>query len=525
VTGDRINYELPDEYYLTQRRYDERLIFYQNAKTTIDFTPNKKNNLSFEALWAFPGETNQETLNNTSTTSEEIFNYKNQRYSNEVRRTHAVDLALNHTKRFDDPEKLLTTNISSSFSKERENTDINTKYLNEFDELIGEPFLQRTYVYQNTNITNLAIDYAQAISEHGSLETGYKGIARFLNSDFGRSNYVNNEYVKDPAYTNVFDFKEQIHAVYGQYTGWTGEKQDPKWKYSLGLRAEKVWNRGETVDESEKFKNEYFKLYPSVNIYYYTPQKNNVKLSYSRRINRPGLGQLNPFIDITDSLNQHGGNSKLKPELIHSLELGYYHQLQKATFSLTTFYRLKNNAILQYTRLDSNGVALTQPFNFGTAYTLGFETIATYNPTSNWNMNFSFSAYQMKIAKLDTINISSEQLSWYSKLINNFTVWKNGRLQVIANYTSPVAISQGKTIPVYFVDVGFQQKIMKSKGRLGITLTDIFNTMKSGSKTSDYNFYYNRSVKLDTRAIMVTFGYTFGGSFKEKLMENRFKND
>jgi hypothetical protein len=30
---------------------------------------------------------------------------------------------------------------------------------------------------------------------------------------------------------------------------------------------------------------------------------------------------------------------------------------------------------------------------------------------------------------------------------------------------------------------------------------------------------------VDSRAILVTFAYTFGGSFKEKLMENTFSND
>jgi hypothetical protein len=56
-------------------------------------------------------------------------------------------------------------------------------------------------------------------------------------------------------------------------------------------------------------------------------------------------------------------------------------------------------------------------------------------------------------------------------------------------------------------------------------VTDIFNTQKYGFITSDHNFQFSRIFKLDTRAVMVTFGYAFGTSFKEKLMENRFKND
>jgi outer membrane receptor protein involved in Fe transport len=72
------------------------------------------------------------------------------------------------------------------------------------------------------------------------------------------------------------------------------------------------------------------------------------------------------------------------------MELGYNHSWQKASFSITAFYRLRNNAILPYTVLDSNGVALTQPMNFGKASTYGVEAIATVNPVRVWSINFTF---------------------------------------------------------------------------------------------------------------------------------------
>lgn len=41
--GDRKNYNLPNEYFLTQRRSDERIVQTQTARFNIDYTPNKKN--------------------------------------------------------------------------------------------------------------------------------------------------------------------------------------------------------------------------------------------------------------------------------------------------------------------------------------------------------------------------------------------------------------------------------------------------------------------------------------------------
>jgi hypothetical protein len=66
---------------------------------------------------------------------------------------------------------------------------------------------------------------------------------------------------------------------------------------------------------------------------------------------------------------------------------------------------------------------------------------------------------------------------------------------------------------------------MKGQGRLGLTVTDIFDSQKSGLRTSDTNFDFSRIFKMDTRAIMLTFGYTFKSAFKETLMENKFKNE
>lgn len=526
VNGDRTNYDLPDEHFLIQRRRDERLIFYQNAKTTIDYTPNAKSNLSLEALWAFPGEDNHETLNNTFQNEASNFVSKNQRYSNEIRRTQTVEVSLNYTKRFDDPNKLLAVNVSNAYGNDRENTDISTLDLSEQDNVLGTSSLQRTHTYQKTDLGSVSVDYSQPAARKATIETGYKSILRVLNADFERATLLNNNYVIDPKNSNIFDFNEQIHAAYGQLTGWTGEKAAPKWKYNLGLRAEQVWNRGKTINDSDKFTNNYFNLYPSANLYYYSSDKHNFKFGYSRRINRPGLGQLNPFIDITDSLNQHAGNSHLKPELVHSLELGYNYSVAKGSLSLMSFYRIRNHAILQYAVVDANGVALSQPLNFGHAMTYGLEALASRNFASFWSANFSFSAFETRIENSgDVADVAAHQFSWYAKLINNLTLGKNTRLQVTGNYVSPTATPQGRTIEIYNVDLGFQQVVMKGNGRLGLVLTDIFNTQRSGLYTSDYNFDFYRTVKLDTRAVMITFGYTFNSSFKEKLMENRFRND
>lgn len=526
VNGDRIQLNIPNEYYLAQRRSDKRTIQNQMARLDIDYIPDKKNSLTFGATWLFQGEDNHETLTNTTETSEKDFTNRYRRHSNEIRRFNTAEGLLAYTRRFDHPDQLLTFNISTAFDYDRENTLITTQTLSQQNSETGDAFLQKTHNYENSSISNFSVDYIQPVSNIGSIETGYKGIVRALDNDFLRQNQVNSNFVTDTSNTDLFNFNEQIHAIYAQFTGWIGDKQSPKFKITAGLRAEQVLNKANIEVKSYNVKNDYFNLFPSGNLMYYTQKENFIKLSYSKRINRPAFGQLIPFPDITDSLNIHSGNPKLKPELAHSIDLSYNHFLKKGGFIASAFYRKTSRAILSYTVLDSNGVAFSQPLNFGNAETYGLEGILSYNPFNFWTININISSYYLHIENTDPmINVQRNQLTYFAKLSNNFSLWKNGRIQLTGNYTSPIAIPQGEQIAVYFVDMGAQQKIMKGQGRLGLTITDIFNTQKSGVRTSDSNFIYKRFSKVDTRAIMFAFGYTFKSTFKEKLMENKFKND
>jgi len=169
-----------------------------------------------------------------------------------------------------------------------------------------------------------------------------------------------------------------------------------------------------------------------------------------------------------------------------------------------------------------------QPQNIGNTVTYGLETIFSFKPISFYDGNISLTAFQQNINAGNlpqSEDVVSSAFSWYGKIINNFTPWKGGKLQVIGNYNSAVATAQGKRIPIYNVDMGFQQKLGKSNARLGLVVTDMFNTLESGYKNNTLLFRNSRTSKSDTRALMLTFAYTFRSDFKEKLLENQFSTE
>ena len=124
-----------------------------------------------------------------------------------------------------------------------------------------------------------------------------------------------------------------------------------------------------------------------------------------------------------------------------------------------------------------------------------------------------------------SVDAVKNAFGWYAKLINNFLPWSGAKLQLTGNFNSSLVTPQGKRIALYYADMGFQQKLGKGNARLGITVTDIFNTLKSGfiNNTSEFKSY--RYSKADTRALMITFAWSFKAAFKEKLLENKFSTE
>lgn len=523
INGSRTNYFIADEHLLTQHRDDKRLEQLQNLKLNIDFSPNDKDTFSFEAIGNMEGQDNNETLYSLLNTNTNAFYSDNKRHSLELERSKVAEFALNYERKYADERKSLTASITSSFNRDRENTDIDTYNFDINHDQIGSVFWQRTHNYENENISNAKIDYTFPIGAKSIIETGYKGTFRFFNSDFQSADNINDVYVVNSASSNIFKFNEQINAAYGMLNSFIGDKDNPKWKYNLGMRAELVSNNGKTLTQSTDFSNNYLKFFTSALLQYNLKTDEYLKLGYSKRINRPELDQLNPFLDITDALNPHSGNPYLKPEIVNTLELGYNKEWSKYSFSANTFYRNATNTIKQYSELQSNGAVLLAPKNFGNTITYGLETIFSLKPAKFYDANISLTAFQQNINGSNLAeDVVSKAFNWYGKLINNFVPWQGGKLQLIGSYNSKLATAQGNRIAVYSADMGFQQKLGNSNSRLGLVVTDMFNTLKSGYVNNTANFTNNRTSKSDTRAIMVTFAYTFKSTFKEKLLENQF---
>ena len=172
-----------------------------------------------------------------------------------------------------------------------------------------------------------------------------------------------------PNSENEFLYGEDILAVYSNY----GFKKGP-WGFQLGLRAEQANITATQVTQDSTFYNNYFQVYPSAFLTYEITAGREINMSYSRRVQRPGGRQLNPFIDYSDPFNLRSGNPYLLPAFTGSYELGYTHILKKGT-TLTSniYFRDRSNLITWYSEVDSNGVNLTTYQNLNSGEDVGLD--------------------------------------------------------------------------------------------------------------------------------------------------------
>ncbi len=521
IVGNRTTYQSFSNYLLSQYRFDERIERLQNLKLNIDYQINKTNSLSFEAIGNAQGQDNDESLQSKFLKQNNQFNTGNDRHSVEIRRSKVAELALIFDRKFENKLKSLSASLTTSIEKGRENTAIDTQSFFENLTKIGEPALQKTHNYEDGIISNAKLDYTLPLPSKNLLDVGYKGIFRAIRSDFLSADKVADTYVENLLASNIFNFKEQVHALYALFHS----KNQERWDYEIGIRTEQVVNSGQTQDEKTKFNNQYLKVFPTANFIFKQTSKSFWRWSYAKRINRPSLGQLNPFTDITDAFSPHSGNPYLKPEIIHAIEVGYTTERASYSFTSNLFYRYAKNTIRTFIQDLGNGVILNKPMNIGTSDSYGLENVIVGKASAIYDFNASFSFFNQRFngSNLQTDAVQSS-FNWFGKLTNNFEINKGSKIQWVVNYTSATTTPQGRLTPLYFADLSYQQKIGKN-ARLGLTVVDIFNTLKSGSELYTNAFESFRSSKADTRAIILTFAYSFRTTVKEKMLENKFSRE
>jgi iron complex outermembrane receptor protein len=506
-------------------------------KVGIDFYLNEKNTLSFF--------TNQNTSESSTSGKTEALFYDNPSFNQ--RQTFISD-GDNTSSQYNFDYKL-------DFAKEGSNIELEVDY-NTFEDESPVSYLfpddtQTNYLDFNTTdrvSTTVNLDYVNPLSESTKLELGLQ--TRLFNSDIAFASTgesLNEAGVLRPTPNTDFDYTRDIYSAYASYS-----KKFEKWSYQIGLRAENVkvdalaieTEVGTNTSTPITFKNDYFEVYPSAFFTYSPSEKNSYQLSYSRRVDRPGVGQVNPIKEWSTPLISSYGNLDLKPQFTNSFEVNYTRNLEKGSITAGVFYRIISDEInraLFIDRTDINsGRIIMSNDNFDDTTAFGFELSSNYRPTKWWSINSSFDVYSqtqkgiaerltapIETATIDDIDTTIDDvnnIAWNFRMFNNFSVNKSLSFTAFGFYKGKNKTLQFDIEPMYFVNLGARINFLEDKATFSFNYNDIFNTMKfqaTGTKPFKQDVEFN----WESNTWNVSLSYRFGGGkYRAKSRKNRDDN-
>lgn len=388
----------------------------------------------------------------------------------------------------------------------------------------------------------LNLDYVDPISETAKLELGVQ--ARLFNNiiDYesdGRSQNMDGDYIPSLTY---FDYSRDIYSAYLNYS-----KKVDTWNFQVGLRAEtvKVETLAKETDletnivTDTPFNNDYFEVYPSAFITYTPSDENQFQLSYSRRIDRPGVGQVNPLPEFNTPLVSKFGNQDLLPQFTNSYETNYTRKLKKGSVTAGIFYRKINDNIstaVLVDRADFNRLILTDE-NFDNTSSYGFELSSNYRPTKWWMINGSFDLYsqtQKSISERLTVSpeiatendivlesVEVDNVAYNFRIFNNFSVNKNLAFTAFGFYRGKNKSIQFDVKPMYFINLGMRYTFLDNKATFSFNYNDVFNTMKFAGDA--YRpFRQDIEFNWESNTWNVGLNYRFGGGkYRAKSRKQR----
>jgi outer membrane receptor protein involved in Fe transport len=427
------------------------------------------------------------------------------RRNNEDETDKGLDNALIFEHNFEDKGHLLRFTASNSYRNQFKTQRIEI-FGNTLDptpeNLTGQ---ERAFTDEVRNISVFQFDYIKPL-ENGKFETGLKSNIRKFDNDYiyERLDESSQEFVEDPAVSNRFVYKDQIHAGYAVYSSTRS-----KFEYALGVRGEFTQVDTYLENTEEENRQDYFNLFPSLQTMYKLNEKHSLKFTYSRRIDRPTAWRLNPFPDITDSLNIRRGNPNLQPEMINSFEFGHLANFEKSSLTTNLFYR-KVNGQLDFITFVEDGISYSQPENLLSSSSYGLEFIGTSEVNDWYSLNGGVTVFRIEV---DGSNISEEftnsGYSWNAKLTQDFKLPYGINFQVAANYDSPEVEAQGRDLAQYFMDASVQRSFFNDKGNLSLSLRDVFDTRRFAGNALTNSFSQEFYAKRETRIFLMTARFNF----------------
>ena len=358
------------------------------------------------------------------------------------------------------------------------------------------------------NYFSAKLNYVQPIGMSAKIETGYQGYYQQMSYDFKIDNQESN---------NLFEYAELRNSVYGGIT-----YNLKKIGFQAMLRVENSHIDADSVTEPN-----YSCFLPSVNLQYKFSASHNLKFTYNRRINRPGIYDMNPYWKIDQNYDITQGNPDLKPDYRDRLQLTYTWNFGSNYFSPYVYReyfsdKVGNEYQVINSPVDNTLTTFSKPYNLLNGYELGGGINAML-----WYVNINARIYKGHLNEYTSQSVSIPARDYFSWSITSFAYGNLDKKKTITafaflSYDGVKIDAQSKTYNLPFYGPGVQKQIKNHN--IGVVWVLPFSThvRLSRTETETTGFSSTNTIGFDaSNYIQFMYSYKFNKGKNVKKLDRK----
>jgi hypothetical protein len=425
------------------------------------------------------------------------------------------DLSLNYQRGFKkNKNQILTLSYKASNSN-----NIQASSFNLFDRFNYTPELFPNFNQYNNGKSveqTIQADYAHPVGKKLNIEGGVKAILRENSSVFEyQGQNAAGEYIVDPLRTNNFNNQQNVYGVYNSY-----QYNLTNWGFKAGVRVELTTIDADFVSQASNLNSDFFNVIPSVSVNRKFKDMSSLNFGYTQRIERPGIWELNPFVDRSPNY-ESTGNPDLKPVLNNSFELNYS-RFKKGSINVGLNYSFANNTIQNVSSFipeeditRSTYVNTGKDRKFGTNFNISYPFTSALNLTLGGNLNYIWLE-----GDVNGQTVKNDGLQGYVYGYLSYKLKSGWRLGGNFNYNSSWISLQGSSKAMVYTSFSLGKDIIKDKLTFSGSVSNPFTKYQAWeNETVGPNFTQRTYRENYSRRFNLSLNWRFG-----KLTESIKKN-
>lgn len=498
-----------------EKRHDDGKVFYLGG----DYFINDKNSITLAFFRNETRDSDKDKLDysygNPDSTEPKDSSLFRSGTSKENRNYNQLEF--NYTHQFEKKDRKLTLDMQYDFWNSDKDWHLDTKKTYPLEEDLSP---LRTSSDGSSKDLLLQSDFANPIGEKSKLDVGVKLENRSVISDYRAEKLVADQWLIYENINNVLDYDERIGSAYAQF-----QSRVAKFSYMAGLRAEFTHIEISDHDNTYNNRKDYNKLFPSAGVSYLLKENTTLQLNFSRRISRPSLQLLYPFVELTNFNSQYIGNPELDPAYSNVVQLNFLQHWSRITLHPSIYFQQTKDFIFFYTYRNNNASFITMPVNLDKETRYGIELSGTYDPLQWLQFTAEYNLYGFEQrGKYDSQNFDYSNVSWNTRIGTRVKMIYGFTFQGRYNLVSPQNNAQSHTKSLYYVDLGLSKSFLKDKCAVVFDATNVLNTRKTRVTVKGDNFVFNRVINSNAARYRLSVVYRFNQNSNQNERKEKATN-